>query len=72
MSRDPDDVLQDLATELHGKGSAISVDPGFAGWTINVWDSKGRPQETFSHASKRLARKLAIDALRSKLRRVSP
>lgn len=34
--------VEQLATELHGRGTAVSVDAVAGGWIVRLWDAKGK------------------------------
>ncbi len=65
----PEDVLQSLATEAYGRGSAISHDRHpQGGWKTTAWGPKGEAVEIVYDDTKPAARTSMANQLRAVIR----
>jgi glutamate/tyrosine decarboxylase-like PLP-dependent enzyme len=56
--------IEQIAEDLHGRGTAVSVDAVAGGWIVRLWDKKGNLIEETDLGRKE-------DALRDMLRRLT-
>lgn len=62
--------LEDLAEELYGPASAISIDPEVGGWRARIWNAKGYQVESvWTNAGRQRAIRALLGELAHKLAR---